>query len=143
MSMQTMSGLEIMRAMFDGSLAYPPIAETMPLKGITVEKGRIVFEARADERHLNQLGGVHGGFAATILDSATGYAIVTMLERGETCVTIDLHVKMLHAITKDVPLKAEGRLISLSRSLGTSEATIKDHENRLCAHATATCMILR
>ena len=143
MSLKTMTGLEIIQAMFDGSLAYPPITEIMPLKGIVVEKGRVVFEARADARHLNQVGGVNGGFAAAILDSVTGYTVVSMLERGETCVTIDLHIKMLHAITKDVPLEAEGRLISLSRSLGSSEATIKDHENRLCAHATATCMILR
>lgn len=143
MSMKHLSGLELMQAMVAGSLPMPPIAHVIPMKGVAAEHGRIVFEAQADERHLNPLGGVHGGFAATVLDSVTGCAIHTVLGPGVGYGTVDLNVKMLKAVPRGVPLIAEGRVIFVSRSLGVSEGTLKDAEGNLYAHATATCLILR
>jgi uncharacterized protein (TIGR00369 family) len=138
-----MSGLELMQAMVDGRIPMPPIAGVIPMKGVAAEYGRVVFEAQADERHLNPLGGVHGGFAATVLDSVTGCAVHTVLEPGVGYGTVDLNVKMLKAVPRGVPLIAEGKVISVSRSLGISEGTLRDADGNLYAHATATCLILR
>jgi uncharacterized protein (TIGR00369 family) len=138
-----MTGLELMQAMVDGRLPMPPIANVIPMRGVAAEHGRIVFEAQADERHVNPMGGVHGGFAATVLDSVTGCAVHTVLEAGVGYGTVDLNVKMLRPVPRGVPLIAEGKVISVSRSLGVSEGTLKDAEGRLYAHATATCMIFR
>ena len=98
---------------------------------------------RADGRHLNPLGGVHGGFAATVLDSVTGCAVHTMLEAGVGYGTVDLHVKMLRPVPRDVDLVAEGRVINLSKNLGVAEGTLKTPDGKLLAHASATCMIQR
>lgn len=143
MSIQQMSGLELMQAMVEGKLPMPPIAHVIPMSGVVAEHGRIVFEAQADERHLNPLGGVHGGFAATVLDSVTGCAVHTVLEPGVGYGTVDLNVKMLKAIPRGMPLIAEGKVLFVSRSLGISEGTLKDADGNLYAHATATCLILR
>jgi uncharacterized protein (TIGR00369 family) len=143
MSIEKMSGLEIMQLMVQGKIPPAPRAKIIPMKGITAEYGRIVLEAIADDRHLNPLGGVHGGFAATVMDSVTGCAVHTVLEPGVGYSTIDLNVKMLRAIPKNVSLIAEGKVIHISRSLGISEGTLKDTEGNIYAHATATCMILR
>ncbi|MBK7218781.1 MAG: PaaI family thioesterase [Candidatus Promineofilum sp.] len=143
MSIRNVSGLELMQAMVDGQIPMPPIAHVIPMRGVAAEHGRIVFEAQADERHLNPLGGVHGGFAATVLDSVTGCAVHTVLEAGVGYATVDLNVKMLKAVPRGVPLIAEGKVIFVSRSLGISEGTLKDAGGNLYAHATATCLILR
>ena len=139
----SMSGLEFMQAMFAGSIPFPPIADTMPLRGVSVERGHIIFSAEADDRHTNMFGSVHGGFGATIMDSVTGCAVVTTLEAGLSCVTIELHVNMIHMIPLHTKLLAEGRVIQLTHSLGVAEANIKDQQDKLYTHATATCMILR
>lgn len=141
-SIETMSGLEIMRAMIDGRIPPPSIAKTIPMKGISAEPGRIVFEATADDRHLNPLGGVHGGFAATVMDSVTGCAVHTVLEPGVGYATVDLSVKMLKAVPKNTPLIGEGKVIYVSKSLGVSEGTLRDKDGTIYAHATATCTIL-
>jgi len=143
MSIEKKSGLEIMQAMVEGEIPHPSIADTIPMKGIAVERGKIVFQAQADDRHLNPLGGVHGGFAATVMDSVTGCAVHTVLGPGGRYVTIDLNVKMLKAVPQKVPLIAEGKVIHVSKSLGISEGTLRDDDGNIYAHATATCMIYR
>lgn len=139
----TMTGLELMQAMLDGAIPPPSIARTIPMQGVSVASGKVVFQARADERHLNPLGAVHGGFAATVMDTVTGCAVHTLLGAGEGYGTIDLNVKMMRPVPRDVDLVAEGRVINLSRSLAVSEGTLKDAEGKLYAHATATCMLMR
>ncbi|PCJ83740.1 MAG: phenylacetic acid degradation protein [Thiotrichaceae bacterium] len=143
MLMENMSGLEMMTAMVEGRIPMPSIAMTIPMKGIAVEYGKIIFEATADDRHLNPLGGVHGGFSATVLDSVTGCAVHSTLDPGVGYATIDLNLKMLKAVPMNVSLIAEGRIINISRSLGVSEGSLKDLEGQIYAHATATCMIRR
>jgi len=138
-----MSGLEFVQAMLEGKLAHPSMADTIPMRATEAARGHVKFTVRADTRHLNPLGGVHGGFAATVLDSVTGCAVHTMLDAGVGYGTVDLNVKMLKAIPLDRELTAEGRVIHLSRSLGVSEGSIRDAEGTLFAHATATCAIIR
>lgn len=99
--------------------------------------------ARADNRHLNPLGGVHGGFAATVLDSVTGCAVHTMLEAGVGYGTVDLHIKMLRPVPRDVDLIAEGRVFHLSRNLGVPEGTLKTLDDKIIAQGSATCLIQR
>ena len=132
-----------MLAMAAGKIPPASIASTIPMKIVTAEYGKVVLEATADERHLNPLGGVHGGFAATVMDSVTGCAVHTVLESGVGYGTVDLNVKMLRPVPRNVTLMAEGRVINISKSLGISEGVLKDAEGKIYAHATATCMILR
>ncbi|KVE33914.1 PaaI family thioesterase [Burkholderia sp. TSV86] len=139
----SMSGLELLRAAAAGDLPAASIAETVPMRIDDVELGYIRMSARADGRHLNPLGGVHGGFAATVLDSVTGCAVHTMLDAGIGYGTIDLHVKMLRPVPRDADLIAEGRVIHLSKSLGVAEGTLKTSDDKLVAHASATCFIQR
>jgi uncharacterized protein (TIGR00369 family) len=138
-----MSGMQLVQAMVDGTLPHPSMAGTIPMRAVEAAPGRVKFVVRADSRHLNPLGGVHGGFAATFLDSVTGCAVHTLLERGVGYGTIDLNVKMLRPVPRDQDLVAEGTVIHVSRSLGVSEATLKDADGTLLAHATCTCAIFR
>jgi uncharacterized protein (TIGR00369 family) len=137
-----MSGIELVRAMAAGQFKTATMAETVPMKVTVVEPGRVEFRVQADGRHLNPLGGVHGGFAATVLDSVTGCAVHTMLEAGVGYGTIDLNVKMLRAVPRDRELIAEGRVLHLSRTLGVSEGFLKDPDGTLLAMATCTCAIM-
>ncbi|OPL15555.1 MAG: phenylacetic acid degradation protein [delta proteobacterium MLS_D] len=143
MSAESMSGLEMMKAMVEGKIPPASIAETIPMRGIKAEYGLVVFEATADDRHINPLGGVHGGFAATVMDSVTGCAVHTVLEPGVGYGTIDLNVKFLKAVPKNKTLRAEGKVINFSKFLGISEGVLSDENGTIYAHATATCMIFR
>ena len=138
-----MTGLEMMQAFAQGLVPEPGIAKTMPMKPLEVEHGRIVFSAIADERHTNPLGGVHGGFAATVLDSVTGCATHTVLAVGEGYGTTDLNVKMCRPLPFNKQLIAEGKMINAGRNLVISEGYIRDEDGKLYAHATATNMIIR
>ena len=143
MQVDKMSGLEIMQAMVSGELSLPTMCETMPMKVIEATEGRVVFEAQADGRHLNALGGVHGGFATTIMDSITGCAVHRLLAPGDAYATVDLNVKMLRPVPINAPLVAEGTVLNVSKSLGVSQGVLRDQAGKLYAHATATCMLLR
>jgi uncharacterized protein (TIGR00369 family) len=143
MSIENMTGLEIMQAMGSGEIPLASIAKTIPMKVLSAEVGKVVFEAKADERHINPLGGVHGGFACTVMDSVTGSAVHTMLDPGVGYSTIDLNVKMLRPVPLNVSLIAEGKVINISKTLGISEGILKDEAGKIYAHSTATCRILR
>ncbi|MCF6299901.1 MAG: PaaI family thioesterase [Proteobacteria bacterium] len=141
MLIDNMTGLEIMQAMVQGSIPHPSITKTFPMKCVLAKKGKIIFQVKADERHLNPLGGVHGGFSATVMDSVTGCVVHTMLDAKVGYATVDLNVKMLKPVPRDTKLIAEGTIIKVSKSLGVSEGTLKDEAGKLYAHSTATCMI--
>lgn len=138
-----LTGLELLQAAIDGKLPRASIAQTMGMGRMEVEKGRALAHARADERHLNPLGGVHGGFAATVLDSVTGCAVHTLLEAGESYGTVDLGVKMLRPVPVNTDLTAEARVIHISRTIGVAEGTLRDAAGNLLASASATCVIRR
>ena len=140
---QQLSGLEILEKFKDSIFPAPTMTVIIPMKIIAVEKGSVEFKAVANENHLNPMGGVHGGFAATVLDSATGTAVHTMLDHGESYGTIDLNVKMLRPVPQGKELHAKGKVIYMSKRLGISDATLTDDDGKIYAHATSTCMILR
>lgn len=127
-----------MRARF-----LPQVLVKLFLCEFEVSEGSIHFKVQADSRHLNPLGGVHGGFAATVLDSVTGCAVHTLLEAGIGYGTIDLNIKMCRPIPKNKELLAVGTVLNMSKNLGISEGKITDEDGKLYAHATATCMIIR
>ena len=136
------SGLEIMQALIRGELPAAPIAETMDFTLIEVEHGRAVFQGRPLERHYNPLGTVHGGWFATLLDSAVGCAVHTALPAGKSYTTLELKVNMLRALTRKVPLvRAEGRVIHVGGQVATAEARLVDAAGKLYAHATTTCLV--
>lgn len=116
--------------------AGPPISETMYMDPDLVEEGQVVFLATADERHTNPMGGVHGGSAATVLDSVTGCATHTMLEAGESYGTTDLNIKMCRLLSFNNTLRVEGQVINTGHNLVITDG-------RLYAHATANCMVIR
>ena len=137
------SGLETLQGIASGKYPPPTMAETIGMVFSHVEAGYVKFHATADKRHLNPMGGVHGGFAATVLDSVTGCAVHSMLEAGVGFGTIDLQVKMVRPVPVGEEVVAEGRLLNMSRNLGVSEGDIKTKAGKLLAHATCTCMIIR
>ena len=143
MKHEELSGLEILQRIARGEIPHPTIAETIPMKFAFAEEGHVIFEAMANEKHINPMGGVHGGFIATVMDSVTGCAVHSVLEAGVPFGTIELNVKMVRPVPSHTKLIAEGTLINISRSLGVSEGTLKDEAGKLYAHATSTCMIIR
>ncbi len=143
MNPKEMTGLQLLQAMAAGQIPPASISETIPMKPTMIEQGKITFTVQADDRHLNPLGGVHGGFAATVLDTVTGCAIHTVLEAGVDYGTIDLNIKMCRPIPKNKALTAIGSVINVSKNLAISEGKIIDESGKLYAHATATCMIIR
>ena len=142
MNIDRMTGLEIMQAIVREELPHPTMSETIPMKVVYVEEGKVVFNPVANEKHLNPQGGVHGGFAATVLDSATGCAVHTLLGAGVAYGTIDLNIKMIRPVPKSTNLIAEGTVINISKSLGISDGILKSEDGKLYATSTATCMII-
>ena len=135
-------GLSFLRALLDGSLPPPPITGTLGFRLSLVERGRVIFEGEPQLRHYNPIGTVHGGFAMTLLDSALGCAVHSMLDKGETYTTLEIKVNLVRPLTKDTGLvAAEGRILHRGRSVATSEGDIKDRGGKIYAHATTTCMI--
>lgn len=141
MNLKDMSGLDIIRAIIDGKLPHPSMSETIPMKMVNATRGTVTFEVIADDRHTNPMGGIHGGFAATVLDSITGCAIHTELEAGANYGTIDLNVKVVKPIPKGVKLIAKGSVINISKRLGVSECRITDEKGTLISYGTSSCMI--
>lgn len=136
------TGLELLQRLLEGRYPAPPMAATMAFTMTEVEKGRAVFRAMPSERHLNPLGGVHGGWAAAVLDSALGCAVQTMLEKGEAYTTAEFKVNLTRPITpKTGEVVCEGRVLHKGRTLALSEATLKDADGKLLAFGTETCSI--
>ncbi|MBT5186294.1 MAG: PaaI family thioesterase [Kordiimonadaceae bacterium] len=140
MSLNEKTGLELLKAMMTGDIPKASMADTMPSELIHAEEGLVRFLVTADERHLNPMGGVHGGFSATVLDTVTGCAVQSVLEPGVKYTTINLNVKMIRPIPLHKELIAEGQIINKSRRLAVSEGKIKDENGKIYASGSATCM---
>jgi len=136
------SGVQLMQRMAESGSPQPSMGTTMNMALASAEYGFVRFEATASDTHLNPMGGVHGGFAATVLDSATGCAVHSVLEPGESYGTVDLNVKMMRPVPQHVTLFGEGRILNRSKSLAVSEAKLVDAQGKLYAHATCTCKII-
>lgn len=136
------SGLELLRQILDGKYPAPPMAGLLNFTVVEVEEGRAVFRGLPGERHLNPLGSVHGGWAATVMDSALGCAVQTTLKAGEAYSTAEFKVNLTRPIMPGIgEVVCEGRLVHRGRTLAVSEATLKDANGRLLAFGTETCAI--
>jgi uncharacterized protein (TIGR00369 family) len=139
---QTPSGFDQLHAMLEGGLRVP-IGETLGIALTEVDPGRAVFEGTPDEHVYNPIGTVHGGYAASLLDSACGCAVQSRLSSAQAYTTLELKVAYHRAMTKDTgPVRAEGRVISLGRRVAFAEATLTDAAGRLYATATSTLLVM-
>ena len=139
-----LSGLDALRAVMAGTISPPPIAMLMNMRLVEASEGRAVFEAEPGEEHYNPVGVVHGGFALTLLDSALGCAIHATLPAGAIYGTIDVHARLVRAITKDTgTVRCEATVVNISRTLATSEARLTDRAGNLLATGTTACAIRR
>ena len=137
-----MSGLQVAQAMLRGELPYPPIAATMAFSLLEVEEGRAIFQGTPGPAHLNPTGSIHGGWYATLLDSALGCAVGTMLPAGRGHTTAELGLNLVRAIGAKAPrVRAEAKVIHCGRQLATAEARLYGPDGTLYAHATTTCLV--
>lgn len=137
----TQDGFQQLRAMLSGGVRAP-IGETLGFELVEVDRGRIVFEGKPDRSVYNPLGMVHGGYAATLLDSACGMAVHSQLGPGRSHTTLELKVSYIRGLNDQSGIvRATGRAISVGRRVGFSEATLHDGEGRLCAAATSTLLV--
>jgi len=136
------SGLELLQRIVDGKYPAPPIAAVMNFSLTEVSEGRAVFRGVPNENHLNPLGGVHGGWAATIMDSSLACCVQTTLAKGEAYTTAEFKVNLTRPITpKTGEVVCEGRVVHRGKTLAVSEATLKDSQGKLLAFGTETCSI--
>jgi uncharacterized protein (TIGR00369 family) len=141
---RAMTGMEYLRAMLAGEYPPPPIAHTLGFTLAEVDDGRAVFTVEPAEFHYNPIGMVHGGVAATLLDSAMGCAVHTRLPAGVGYTTLEMKINLLRAITVDTgPARCEGTLLHLGKTTALAEARLTDESGRLLAHATSTCLLIR
>ncbi|MFJ9941096.1 PaaI family thioesterase [Streptomyces erythrochromogenes] len=140
-----MSGLEILRASLKGDLPGASMASTLGFRLTEAAEGVAVFEGDPGDHLLNPMGTVHGGFLATLLDSALGSSVMTLLPAGTAYTTVQLGVHMIRPVMADTPtLRCEGTALHVGRTTATAEARVTGmHDGRLYAHATTTCAILR
>jgi uncharacterized protein (TIGR00369 family) len=140
--MASMAGLDFVRAIFEGKLPAPPVMQTIEPFDSTAEPGVVVIHSTPGFRHYNPIGLVHGGYAATLLDSAMGLAVHTMLPAGTGYTTLEFKISFIKGITQDTgPVRTEGRTLNVGRRAATAEARITDARGRLLAHATTTCLV--
>jgi uncharacterized protein (TIGR00369 family) len=140
-----MSGIDYLRAMAEKRLPKPAISETLGFDGLSdVAEGRVVFTLTPAEYHYNPIGSVHGGVYATLLDSACGSAVHSLLQAGDFYTSMDLSVKFLRGMTKDTgPVQCIGTVTHLGRRTALAEARIVDLEGKLYATGTSTLMLFR
>ena len=137
-----MSGAEQLRLAMTGRGAIAPIARTVGFDLVEVEEGRVAFEATPTEAVYNPLGSVHGGWMATVLDSACGCVVHSMLKRGQTYTTLELKTVFHKALKAGTPVRAEGRIVQIGRRAAFSEADLRGVDGKLYATATSTCLVM-
>ncbi len=139
-----MSGLQFVQGLADGTLPLNMIAKTLGYDVTEAADGRVVITAEPNDSHLNPAGTVHGGLAATLLDSCMGLAVQSTLEKGVSQTTLEFKISLLRPITPATGLiPAEGVVMSRGRRIGTAEGRITDGNGRLLAHGTTTCLIFQ
>jgi uncharacterized protein (TIGR00369 family) len=142
-AMLSMSGLDYLHAILRGDVPAAPIAATLNFRPVEFALGRAVFEGEPARYAYNPIGSVHGGWAATLLDSALGCAVHSTLPAGKGYTTIDLSISLVRAITDGVPLlRCEATIVHSGGSIATAQGRITDAAGTLYATGTTTCMIL-
>ncbi|MGW5170284.1 PaaI family thioesterase [Streptomyces nodosus] len=136
------SGLDFLRGVLSGRLPAPPIAATLGFALEQVEFGHAVFTLEPGEEHYNPIGSVHGGVFATLLDSAAGCAVQSVLPAGTGYTSLDLNLRFLRPITVDTgKVRAVGAVLNQGRRTALAQAELFDSTDRLLAHATSSCML--
>ncbi len=135
-------GIDLLRGMLEQRYPAPPIAKSMGFILTEVDHGRAVFEGTATADFFNPLGTIHGGWTATILDSALGCCVHSVIKAGQAYTTVEMKVNYVRALMPDTGrVRCEGKVIHAGSRIATSEARLVDGKGRLIAHATETCMI--
>jgi uncharacterized protein (TIGR00369 family) len=139
-----LSGFEFLQKIAAGEYPGPPLAALMNFSLVELQEGRAIFAVEPAEYHYNPIGVVHGGLTATLLDSAMGCAVHSMLPVGAGYTTLELKVNFIRAMTSETgAVQCEGKLIHLGNRTATAEGRVTDDAGKLYAHATTTCLILR
>lgn len=138
------SGMEVLQAVMDGTVGPAPIADLLGMSMVEVQEGRAVFAVEPAEWMYNPIGSVHGGIAATLLDSCMGCAIHSTLPAGVGYATSDLQIRYARGITVDTGrIRAEGTVVHAGRRLATAEGRLTVQETgKLLAHATTGCILI-
>src|SRR3979411_2124244 len=140
--MASMAGIDFVPATFPGKFTAPPIMQTVEPFDSTAEPGVVVMHSIPGFRHYNPIGSVHGGYAATLLDSAMGLAEDSTLAPGTGYTTLEFKISFIKGMSKDSgTVRTEGRILNVGRRAATAEARITDAKGRLLAHATTTCLV--
>jgi uncharacterized protein (TIGR00369 family) len=140
---RAMPGLDFLVAIRDEELPPAPIQRLLDFTLTEVEEGRVVFTAEPGEQHYNPIGVVHGGLAATLLDSAMGASVHSTLPEGQGYTTLETKFNLVRAITADTgSIQAEGRVVNRGRQVATAEGFLRNGAGKLLAHGTSTCLIL-
>ena len=139
-----LTGIEMLEAIVAGEIPSPPIGATMGFRLVEVAPGRAVFEGAAGPHLLNPLGGVHGGVALTLIDSAAGCAVHSELPAGVGYTTVETKVNFTRPVPPDgSPIRCEGRVVTRGRQIATAEARLLSAEGKVLAHGTSTLIILQ
>jgi len=137
----SMTGLEFFRRMVAGAVPPPPMAALLGMRMIEADKGRVVFAGEPGEAHYNGMGVAHGGYLATLLDSALGCAINTCMPAGKYFTTLELKINYTRPVVAGVgTLRCEATVIHVGNRVGTAEARVVGEDGKLYAHATTTCI---
>ncbi|PZT94285.1 MAG: thioesterase [Gordonia sp. (in: high G+C Gram-positive bacteria)] len=139
-----MTGLEVLQWIKNADLQdVPSIGRLLGMKFTEVDLGRVTVEVTTEPDFANPLGSVHGGIAATLLDSVMGCAVHTTLPAGVGYTTLELGVNYIRSVsTQGRTLTATGEIIHVGKTVATAQGKVHDDEGRLVAHATTTCLIL-
>lgn len=139
---RTMDGLTLFKGLLEGKFPAPPIGKALGFRVSEVEFGRVAFAYTPVFDHYNPLGTVHGGIAATLLDSVMGCCIHTTLKAGIGYTTVEIKVNYVRAMTdRTGPVTAEGKIINVGSRIATSEGRLTDASGKLLAHGTTTCLV--
>jgi uncharacterized protein (TIGR00369 family) len=137
-----MTGLEFVQGLASGALPLNTIAQTLGYDIVEAEDGRVVITAEPRDSHLNPAGTVHGGLAATLLDSCMGLAVRSTLPKGANSTTLEFKISFVRPITPQTgEIRAEGWVINCGRRVGIAEGKITDRQGRVLVHGTTTCLI--
>jgi uncharacterized protein (TIGR00369 family) len=137
-----LSGLEFVQGLANGSLPLNSMARTLGYDVVEASPGKVVVTAHPNGDQLNPAGTVHGGLAATLLDSCMGLAIWSATDKGFGSTTLEFKISFVRPIMPDGgPIRAEGIVLTLGRRIGTAEGRLTDKAGRLLAHGTTTCLI--
>lgn len=142
--MRSRSGLEFLRDIASGVLPLPPIGKTLNFFLLEADEGRAVFQGTPTFEFYNPIGTIHGGWAATLLDSCMACAVQTTLKKGQAYTTAELKLNLVRPLTDQTgPVRAEGKVIHAGRQVATSEGRLFGPDGKLYAHGTTTCMIFQ